>query len=283
MRKPLSHSVLVVCMVLMACGEKQQIPDRINFITDYDQAKTMAGESGKSMIIGFYTDWAPWCDSLDANTYSDSLVISLSSDNIFVKIDADIDTALANQFGINGYPTVVITKPDGDEIDRIWGYLPPIEFYNQVQLYLQGKETLDDYLLRLEDEPRNLEYLSMIGEKYSNKAMYDEAISYFEEVVELDSVNEADYAARAMASMHDAQARAGDYKSALKTCMRLLKMYPDSPESDEAAALLGFYTAETGDKTEALKLYRGYLKMNPESENAVWVKQRVEELEAEKR
>jgi tetratricopeptide (TPR) repeat protein len=271
--------VFTLCLIIVSCNNKKPSPTEIVFLTEYDQALQLAKESHRPMIIDFCTDWAPWCDSLDLNTYSDSLVISLSADNIFVKIDAAVDTALAESYGINGYPTVVIANPDGSEIDRIWGYLPPIEFYNQVQLYLRDRETLDDYLVRLEDEPENLEYLSMIGEKYTNRSEYDEAIKYFDKVVELDKQNKDDYAARALASIHDAQYRAGDYRAALQTCMRLLKMYPDSPESDEAAALLGFYTAKTGDKTEALKLYKGYLKMNPESENAEWVRQRIAELE----
>ena len=66
-----------------------------------------------------------------------------------------------------------------------------------------------------------------------------------------------------------------------KPCMRLLKTFPDSRESDEAAALLGYYTAKDGDTVEALKLYKGYLKMNPDSENAEWVRKRITDLEAE--
>jgi thioredoxin-like negative regulator of GroEL len=233
------------------------------------------------MIVDFYTDWGPWCDSLDANTYSDSLVISLSSDNIFVKINAEVDTALADQFGVSGYPTIVIAKSDGEEIDRIWGYLPPTEFYNQVQLYLQGKETLEDYLSRLVDEAENLEYLLMIGEKYASRSMHDSAAHYYEMIAEIDQDNEEGYAARALASLHDSQSQAKDYKAALTTCMRLLQLYPDTPESDEAAALLGYYTAKKGDEVEALKLYKGYLKMNPESENAESVKKRIADLEGE--
>ena len=281
MKKSILFTALIICLLAISCAKKEPVPSRINFITDYDQAKSAAEKSGKPMIIDFFTDWGTWCDSLDTNTYSDSLVISLSGDNIFVKIDGEIDTALADQFGVSGYPTIVITKPDGREIDRIWGYLPATEFYNQVQLYLQGRETLEDYLSRLEDEPENLEYLSMIGEKYVSRSMYDKAVEYYEKVVELDKENEDGYAARALASVHDTQSRAKDYKAALKTCMRLLKMFPESPESDEAAALLGYYTAKDRDTVEALKLYKGYLKMNADSENAEWVKKRVADLEGE--
>ena len=123
----------------------------------------------------------------------------------------------------------------------------------------------------------------MIAEKYASRSNYSSAIAYYDSVAQLDINNEDGYAARALASTHDVQNRAGDYKGALKTCMKLLKLYPDSPESDEAAALLGYYTAKDGDKFEALKLYKGYLKMNPESENVDWVLKRIAELEGEKK
>lgn len=281
----MKKSIMILCfcygLILFACKGKEKIPSEINFMTGYDAALAAAEKSGKNLIIDFYTDWCRWCDSLDANTYPDSLVVSLSAENIFVKINAEVDTTLADRYGISGYPTIIIAKPDGEEIDRIWGYLPPTDFYNQVQLYLQGRETLEDYLARLGDEPKNLEYLSMIGEKYASRSMYDSAAAYYERIVEIDSGNVDGYASKALASLHDTQSRAKDYKAALATCMRLMQLYPDSPESDDAAALLGYYTAKSGDDVEALKLYKGYLKMNPEGENAEWVKKRVAELEGE--
>ena len=44
---------LVLSLMTVSCGEKRQMPTQINFITDFDQAKTIAGESGKPMIIDF--------------------------------------------------------------------------------------------------------------------------------------------------------------------------------------------------------------------------------------
>ena len=272
---------LIVGLISTSCVDKDKTPGAINFMTNFDDAQAAAQKSGKTLIIDFYTDWCRWCDSLDANTYSDSLVRSLSTDNIFVKVNAEVDTAVAQQFGVSGYPTIVVAKPDGQEIDRIWGYLPATEFYNQVQLYLQGKETLEDYLSRLEDEPENLDYLMTIGEKYASRADNVKAIEYYEKVVKLDQGNRRGYASRALAAIHDSQSRTGDYKGAVQTCMKLLKQYPDSHEADDAAALLGYYTSKDGDTVEALKMYKTYLRMNPDSPNTEWVKKRVADLENE--
>ncbi len=161
----------------------------------------MALETNRPMIIDFYTDWCKWCKTLDTLTYKDSLVIGLSLDNVFVKINAEVDTALARKYAVSGYPTIVLTKSNGEEIDRIWGYMPPADFYNQIQLYMQGKETMTDYQNRLQDEPENLEYLSIVAEKYAGKSQYAKAIEINNKIIQLDPENQQGYGYKAWESL----------------------------------------------------------------------------------
>lgn len=261
------------------CAGRATMPKEITFVKDFETAKAEAIKTNKPMIIDFYTDWCKWCHTLDTVTYIDSIVIAMSKDNIFVKIDAEADSALADKYAISGFPTIVITKPDGQEIDRIFGYLGPNEFYNQVQLYLQGKETLEDYLTRLQDEPFNPEYLMTIGEKYVGRMETQKALEYFAKVVSLDAENIRGLATRALASTHDAQFRAHHYKAALATCQDLITRFPNSSEAENAAAMLGYYTAKSGDNAAALVLYREYLQKYPKGENYSWVQRRVADLE----
>lgn len=280
MRLKILMSVLVISVIGLSCGsEKKPLPSEIAFQTDFETARGIAIESDSPMIIDFYTDWCKWCKVLDTVTYVDPLVVGMSLENVFVKINAEIDTVLAREYAISGYPTIVITRPDGEEIDRIWGYLSPTDFYNQIQLYFQGKETMDDYLSRLLDEPENLDYLSMIAEKYASRSKYDEAIEYYEKVVALDSDNEEGYGAKAMASIYDTQGRAKDYKEAITTCEKISRMFQGTEEADDAAARIGYYTAKLGDLGKALKIYRDYVEKHPDSENAEWVKKRIADLE----
>lgn len=274
-------SILAVLVFAISCGSEKPVPANIEFQTDLDVARELARDSDSPMIIDFYTDWCSSCKKLDTVTFVDPLVRGMSRDNIFVKINAEVDSILAKEFAISGFPTIVITRPDGEEIDRIWGYLPPTDFYNQVQLYLQGKETLDDYLSRLEDEPENPDYLSMIGEKYASRSRYDEAIEYYEKIVALDSDNEMGYVAEAMASIHDTQARAGDYRGAIATCEKIVRMFHGKEEADNAAAMIGYYAAKLGDTKKALIIYRVYIEEHPEGENVEWVKKRIADIEDE--
>jgi tetratricopeptide (TPR) repeat protein len=272
--------VLTSAVSVLSCGsEKKPLPDKIVFQTDYDAALKMAADENKPMIIDFYTDWCKWCKVLDTVTYVDPLVMGMSADDIFVKVNAEVDTGLARQYGIAGYPTIVVAGPDGKEKDRIWGYLPPTDFYNQVQLYLQGKETLEDYLGRLQDEPENLDYLSLVAEKYASRSRFDDAIEYYRKIVALDPDNEQDHGADAMAAIYDTQARAGDYTGAIATCRSIVEKFPGTSEADDAEAMMGYYTAKSGDNLKALKIYRDYLERHPDSENAGWIKKRVADLE----
>jgi tetratricopeptide (TPR) repeat protein len=179
---------------------------------------------------------------------------------------------------ITGYPTIVITKPDGQEIDRIWGYMGPTEFYNQVQLFLQGKETLDDYLTRIADEPDNPEYLMIIGQKYASRGETHKAIEFYSRLSQLDGDNRRGYHAKALAAISDAQSRSKDYKSAIETSKEIISRFPTAPEADAAAAMLGYYTAQTGDEAGALALYREYLNKYPNGQRD-WVQKRIADLE----
>ncbi len=167
--------MLVVLAMTAGCQLKSKpLPSQITFLHDFETARSQAAQAKLPLIIEFYADtsWCQHCQDFDTLTFADSLIISMANDFIFVRIDAETESALAERFGITGYPTTVIAKSDGAEIDRIEGYMDATEFYNQVHLFLQGKETLEDYLTRLEDEPDNPEYLLTIAGKYLGRTQY---------------------------------------------------------------------------------------------------------------
>ncbi len=279
MRK-ISLAMLALSIIGMACQPGKPVPKEISFWTDFESAKEEALKSQMPMIIDFHADtaWSQYCKQLDDETFSDSLVIAMSNDDIFVKIDAETDTALASRFAISGYPTIVVTKPDGTEIDRILGFVDANEFYNQVNLFLMGKETLEDYLTRLEDEPENPEYLMTIAEKYTGRGQFDSAMEFYNKLIALDSNNLRGYASKALAGIFEAQGISKDYKSAIATCQDLIKRFPTSPEAEDADAMTGYFTALSGKPDSALVIYRNYLQKFPDDRNS-WVRDRLADLE----
>jgi thioredoxin-related protein len=143
---------LVIGVAFFGCQKKKAVPTEITFQSDLRSAREVARAEKKPLLVEFYKTGCSWCRKMDDSTFTDKIIIELSDKILFLKLDAGIDTAEAARFGVTYYPTVVLLKPDGDEIDRLVGYYPPADFYNEIQLYLQGRETLEDYLTRLQDE-----------------------------------------------------------------------------------------------------------------------------------
>ena len=60
---------------------------------------------------------------LDRTTWKDQRVRDwLSSEAVCLKVDAEKDVSVAEKYRINVYPTVLLLRPDGTEIDRLVGY-----------------------------------------------------------------------------------------------------------------------------------------------------------------
>jgi thioredoxin-related protein len=281
MKKAFHFIILTILTFGIACQLRAKpLPTHITFLNDFEAAKTEALKSKLPIIIDFFADtsWCQYCTQLDSLTFGDSLVMEMANEFVFVKINVEADKDLARNFGISGYPTIVLTKSDGAEIDRIEGFIEPTEFYNQIHLYLQGKETLEDYLARLEDEPDNPEYLLTIAEKYAGRSEYSKAIEFYSKVITLDTDNRRGYASRSLESIAAVHASSNDYKSAIATCQDVITRFPTSKEDDDASAMLGYYTALSGDPKSALTIYREYLVKYPEGRNQ-WVQQRMADLE----
>jgi thiol-disulfide isomerase/thioredoxin len=247
-------------------------------MTDYAAAQAEAVKTNKPMIIDFFTDWCKWCHTLDSTTYKDSIIIAMSEDNIFVKINAEEDTILARKFAVSGYPTIIIARPNGEEIDRIYGYLGPREFYNQIQLYFQGRETLEDYLARLQDEPDNPEFLQAIAEKYAGRSNSQKAIEYYNRVFQLDTNNIRGLGSKMLEAIAETYGQERDFKAAIETLNDLITRFPTASQAEDAAAMLGLYTQQSGDDKGALALYREYIKKFPDGKNG-WVQKRIADLE----
>jgi thiol-disulfide isomerase/thioredoxin len=109
----------------------------------FDAAVGQAGQTGKLVLVDFYTTWCGPCKMLDKNTWTDAEVIKLlAQKTVALRLDAEVETNLALRFKINAYPTVLLLKPDGTEIDRLVGYRDPKTFIADFNAALSGKDAV---------------------------------------------------------------------------------------------------------------------------------------------
>jgi len=230
------------------------------------------------MVVDFYTDWCKWCKIMDDSVFVDPNVIQLSAEMVFAKINAEEDTVTAKKYGVSGYPTIVLMKPDGEEIDRIYGYMPAPDFVNQINLYLEGKETLQDYLGRLQENPDDIEVNFTLAEKYEARSQYEKSASFYSKVLELDPQNESGKSDKALMNLGFSYYRQKEFQKAIDTNQEFLKRYPASELKDDVIVYIPYFYAKWGKNEMALKLYNQYLKDYPEGGNVEWVNKQIEKL-----
>lgn len=218
---------------------------------------------------------------MEDSTFTSKDVIALSKDMIFVKAEGKKDTAMGDRFAIAGFPTVVLMKSTGEEIDRIYGYLPDSEFVSTIQAYLQGKETLEDMENRFQADSTDVELATKLADKYEARRRYDEAALCYQKVVALDPENEKGKSKDALFNLAWLEIRRKDYLKAVDAFQNFLEKYPKDEMTEDAERYIPYSYAQAGDTAKALELYQKFLTDHPSSADTGWVKEKIKQLKHE--
>ena len=150
MRRVMGILGVVVVLGTVACRYEEK---QIWFEGDLESARAEAAARGTLATVEFNTDWCSWCRRLESDTFSDPDVQQELSGLVAMKEDAEKGgLELARKFGVDSYPTMVFLDPDGNEMERILGYLPPEKFLRRVQRIRVG-DTFLACLRKLEEDP----------------------------------------------------------------------------------------------------------------------------------
>ena len=133
---------------------------------------------------------------LEASTFKDKEIINLAKNNfINLKINAETQYGipLFNRFNGTGYPLILFLDSNGNELDRISGYLPDYEFRIKMQNILNGKNTFTYYLDEYNKNNHSSEILFALANKYKEKNEVDKAISLYKQLLNSSNVSKSDY------------------------------------------------------------------------------------------
>jgi thioredoxin-related protein len=227
------------------------------------EAIKRADTEKKLIMIDFITDWCRWCDTLDAQTYSDDRVASFVNKSIVpIKIDAEKGEGIdiAKKYGVAAYPTIVFIHSNGVEIDRILGYVKADPFLKTITDYVNGVNTLGTLLEQLKNNPNDATLHYALATKYDERNNDKISTEHFAKLLELDPTNslghneEAEYAV-AMAVFHES-------KDPSKVEAFTTK-YPNSNMVRNAIYQLWRVYAKAKDGENAKKYFAKSMEKNP--------------------
>lgn len=227
----------------------------------------------KPVFIDFSTDWCGWCRKLEKDTFSQASVAEVMKALINVHIDAEKGEGpeLKRRFAVEGYPTLVVIDADGEEIDRIVGYMKPAEFTVEVERILRGEGTIAALQKAWFAAPDDLGAGMAVGEKLVGSKPAEAAAVYAKL---LESPAGKDHAAQAKIRLEYAvalfKARMSD--SAMNEAETLLKDFADSPEAAQVAPRVG-RAFVAGDAKRALAFLDAARALAKEPEDAIQIEE----------
>lgn len=231
-----------------------------------DDVMQLAKEQKKVLMVDVLTDWCKWCIELDNKVYSRKDVSDFANSyQINYKIDAEKGEGIdfAKKYKVRGYPTILFLDSEGNEIDRIYGYVPAKEFMEMMIDYNKGINTYSYLINALQTDPNNVEANLKFAEKLMTLDELDKAREHLNKIIEVDpqnSLGKTDDAKFKLASL-------SDKKIIITELLDFIKENPDSDQLRDAYIVLAesyFYVNEDPESSE--KYFREALSLFPDDE-----------------
>jgi len=201
-----------------------------------------------------------------------------NSEMVLAKFNADEDTTLARSYHVSAFPTMVMVDKEGNEIDRVVGFLDAEKLIKKLRDYAQGIGTLDDKLSQAKGIADSLRQMGFeIADKYKYRGLKDEAMDWFERIIDLgDPVDSLSGEARmAIADMYR---RDKDYMKTLVAFASVMQDFNGKPVAMDAEIWTAIVHRQRGDTATAIGAFEDYIKHYPESEDVKYAQNQIKKL-----
>jgi tetratricopeptide (TPR) repeat protein len=211
------------------------------------------------------------------------MVATISKSMVFTKVNADSNKSLREKYGVAGFPTIVVTRPNGREIDRMVGYYPPENFIPTLVDLLTNRNTLDYLLKKSAENPDSLELLNEIAENYTYRSDFKQANYYYSMVLENDKDNSLGLADDAWMSLAGIKRREDKTEEAVEMYAQLEEKFPESDLVETSKLMIPYTYYRADDLKNAEKHFKKFKKEFPDSEQIEWVDKQLEKIKEEKK
>lgn len=247
------------------------------YFDNVDEAMQAGQEGEKDILIKFYTDWCGWCKHIDTTVLNtDEAQQFFTDEMLLVRVNAEVDTMLAQKYSVSAFPTLVLVHPDGEEIDRIVGFVPIDPFLQTLRDYEQGIGTLDDLLSKAETET-DREMFMQIAEKFQYRGGPDEAKNWYAKVVSSGDKTDS-LSGEARMSIADMKRRDKKNDEALADFQQIEADFAGREVAATAAIWQAIIYRQNGDTAQAIAGFERFLAEYPNSEDTSYAQKQIDKL-----
>lgn len=197
-----------------------------------------------------------------------------------MKLNAEVDTATAARYRVKSYPTILVLKPDGTEIDRVVGYYRAPEFMALVEDYLAGRNTLASMIVAESTLGQDPRFVARLADRFFEHGLYPEARSRYERMMPLDPENKTDLVDDALTSLARLSRKDKDYAGERKYAQTVLDRYPQSDQAKTALLQVADSWKRQESWGRARDIYLDYAKKYPGDEDTPWAQEQADTLGA---
>ena len=118
----------------------------------YDEGMSLGKKKGKKIFMFFWAEWCKFCEMMEKETFAKPKIIQYLNDNfISIKVNSDMEKALATRYLVRGLPTIWFLEKNGDQIGYHPGYVASDMFLPYLR-YIQSDKyknmSFQDFLKR---------------------------------------------------------------------------------------------------------------------------------------
>jgi tetratricopeptide (TPR) repeat protein len=227
---------------------------------NWSQAARYSRDSSTPLFLYFYTPYCGPCKELDRKVFTTPDFEESMGNLVAIKVDASTESGKvsAKRYKVHSYPTMVVCKPGGEEIERFFGFSKTAIFLQTIENYLAGRNTATDYRNRALKDPNNLGLAFTAGRELAVRKRAKESIPFLERVYRVDENNATGHVPRAMLllaktvyldTLHQPD-------KALPILEDLSARYPASYHGSEATYMIARVYIERKQRDEAARVLK---------------------------
>jgi protein disulfide-isomerase len=117
----------------------------IKFIHGYTRGFEEARELGKPILVFFTAPDCIFSRAMAKETFGDEKVAALSQEFVCIRVDAEEEPAVCEEFRVDAYPTIQFMSPRGIPMNRFTGKKSPEQMAVQMRAALEAIAFRTDY------------------------------------------------------------------------------------------------------------------------------------------